>query len=155
MLARSFFIGTSSNLLVTRTGIKSWTSSNSARIESVTFKLDALSNMLNISKTSLGQILYVASVGWGKGCIRFWSRLDLNHGCHGNQKLPSIYNGKKMVSPPFLSHFLSDLRKTGRYPRRVKSQSSSSSRIGSFSVVHPWALEKFLIGYNGKMRYPC
>ena len=24
------------------------------------------------------------SLGWGKGCIRFWGRLDQNSGLHGN-----------------------------------------------------------------------
>ena len=34
------------------------------------------------------QILSEASMGWGKGCIRFWARLDQNSGFHGNRKLP-------------------------------------------------------------------
>ena len=34
------------------------------------------------------QILSKASLGWGKGCIRFWTRLDQNSGFHGNRKLP-------------------------------------------------------------------
>ena len=31
------------------------------------------------------QILYEASLGWGKGCIRFWCRSDQNSGFHGNR----------------------------------------------------------------------
>ena len=44
------------------------------------------------------QILCVASVGWGKGCIRFWGRLDQNSGFHGNRKPPMTYNGENDVS---------------------------------------------------------
>ena len=44
------------------------------------------------------QILCVASLEWGKGCIRFWSRLDQNSGFHGNRKPPLTYNGKNDVS---------------------------------------------------------
>ena len=44
---------------------------------------------------SLDQILCVASMGWGKGCIKFWDRLDQNC-CHGDQKLPLTYNGENV-----------------------------------------------------------
>ena len=37
---------------------------------------------------SCNQILSEASLGWGKGCIRFWARSDQNSGFHGNRKLP-------------------------------------------------------------------
>ena len=47
---------------------------------------------------NLDQILCVASLGWGKGCIRFWGRLDQNSGFHGNRKPPLTYNGKNDVS---------------------------------------------------------
>ena len=30
------------------------------------------------------EILSEASLGWGKGCIRFWARSDQNSGVHGN-----------------------------------------------------------------------
>ena len=36
--------------------------------------------------------------GVGKGCIRFWSRLDQNSGFHGNRKPPLTYNGENNVS---------------------------------------------------------
>ena len=36
--------------------------------------------------------------GWGKGCIRFWSRLDQKSGFHGNRKPPLTYNGENDVS---------------------------------------------------------
>ena len=44
------------------------------------------SNM-NISRdqqADRNQILSEASLGWGKGCIRFWARSDRNSGVHGN-----------------------------------------------------------------------
>ena len=34
------------------------------------------------------QILCVASLEVGKGCIMFWGRLDQNSGVHGDRKLP-------------------------------------------------------------------
>ena len=76
-------------------------------------------------------------MGWGKSCIRFWVWLDQNFDCHGNQNLPLTYNGENGVSTFSQSFFIRsspDLQvsKTG-----VKSQMSSSSRIGSFtSVLH-------------------
>ena len=59
-----------------------------------TFKLEYLWSRL----ANLNQILCVASLGWGKGCIRFWGRLDQNSGFHGNRKLPLAYNGESDVS---------------------------------------------------------
>ena len=59
-----------------------------------TFKLECLWSQL----ANIDQILWVASLGWGKGCIRFWDRLDQNSGFHGNRKPPLTYNGKNDVS---------------------------------------------------------
>ena len=80
MLARSFLIQSSSKLLVTRTGIKAWSSSTFGRIRPLilellvlewrkfhTFELEYLWSQL----ANLDQILCVASLGWGKGCIRW------------------------------------------------------------------------------------
>ena len=85
MLARSCLIESSSKLLVTRTGIKARSSSILDRIRPLilellalewrtfyTFELENLWSQL----AYLDQILCVASFGWGKGCIRFWGRLD-------------------------------------------------------------------------------
>ena len=47
---------------------------------------------------NLDQILYEASLGWGKGCIRFWDRLDQNSGFHSSRKRPLTYNGENDVS---------------------------------------------------------
>ena len=116
MLACSFLIESSSKLLVTRTGIKAQSSSILGLIRPLilellalewrkfhTFELEYLWSQL----ANLDQILSVASLGWGKGCIRFWGRLDQNSGSHGNRKPPLAYNGK-MMSPPFLVCFWSD-----------------------------------------------
>ena len=57
-----------------------------------------LSN-LNISEARWPiLILCLASLGWGKSCIRFWGRLDQNSGYHGNKKPPLTYNGENDVS---------------------------------------------------------
>ena len=107
MLARSFLIESSSKLLVTRTGIKARTSLISGRIRILilellalewqkfyTFKLEYLWGQL----ANLDQILCVASLGVGKGCIMFLGRLDQNSGVHGNRKPPLTYNGENGVS---------------------------------------------------------
>ena len=47
---------------------------------------------------NLDQSLCVALLGWGKGCIRFWCRLDQNSGFHGNRKPPLTYNGENDAS---------------------------------------------------------
>ena len=59
-----------------------------------TFKLEYLWSQL----ANLDQILCAASLGWGKGCIRVWGRLDQNSGFHGNRKPPLTYNGENEVS---------------------------------------------------------
>ena len=68
-----------------------------------TFKLEYLWSQL----ANLDQILCVASLGWGKGCIRFWGRLDQISGFHGNRN-PHWLTMGKTTSPPFLGCFLSD-----------------------------------------------
>ena len=68
-----------------------------------TFELEYLWSQL----ANLDQILCVASLGWGKGCIRFLGRLDQNSGFHGNRKPPLTYDGENDVST-FSWLFLSD-----------------------------------------------
>ena len=53
------------------------------------------------------EILSEASLGWGKGCRRFWARSDPNSGFHGNKSHRVIM--EKTVLPLFLSCFSSDL----------------------------------------------
>ena len=59
-----------------------------------TFKLEYLWS----ESANLDQILCVASLGVGKGCIMFWGRLDQTSGVHGNRKPPLTYNGENGVS---------------------------------------------------------
>ena len=47
---------------------------------------------------NLDQILCVAWLRLGKGCIMFLGRLDQNSGVHGNRKPPLTYNGENGVS---------------------------------------------------------
>ena len=107
MLARSFLIESSSKLLVTRTGIKAWLSSILGGIRPLILELLALEwrkfhtfelEYLWIQLASLDQILCIASLGWEKGCLMFWGRLDQNSGVHGNRKPPLTYNGENGVS---------------------------------------------------------
>ena len=103
MLAHSFLIKSLSNLLVTRTGIKAWLGLILGRIRPLILELLALEwqkfhtfelEYLWSQFANLDQILCVASLGWGKGCIRFWGRLDQNSGFHGNRNPPLTYNGE-------------------------------------------------------------
>ena len=103
MLACSFLIESSSTLLVTRKSIKAGTSLISGRIRLLTLELLALEirkfytfelEYLWSQLANLDQILCVASLGVGKGCIMFWGRLDHNSGVHSNRKPPLTYNGE-------------------------------------------------------------
>ena len=47
---------------------------------------------------SVDQILYEASLGWGKACIRIRDKLDQNSGFHGNRNHLLTYNGGNNVS---------------------------------------------------------
>ena len=100
ILACSFLIESSSKLLVTRTGIKAWSSLILGRIRPLileliplewrkfhTFELEYLWSQL----ANLDQILCVASLGWGKGCIRFWGRLTLAHWTQVSDRCPLGY----------------------------------------------------------------
>ena len=46
----------------------------------IIFKLEYLRNQW----ANRNKILTEPSLGWGKGCIRFWARSDRNSGVHGN-----------------------------------------------------------------------
>ena len=145
MLACSFLIESSSKLLVTRTGIKARTSLISGRIRLLTLELLALEwwkfyifklEYLWGQLTSLDQILYVVSLGMGKGCIRFWGRVDQNSGVHGNKKPPltcNRENGVATVSRLLLIRFFLYLQVTRTC---IKSQTSSN-----FGQVGPLTTE--------------
>ena len=154
MLVRSVFIESSSKLLVTRTGIKAQTSLISSRIRLLTVELFALEwrkfytfelEYLWSQVANLDQILCVASLGWGKGCIRFWGRLDQNSGIHGNRMLPLTYDGENDVSTfsrLFLIWSFLYLQVTRTC---IKSLTSSNlGQIGPLTMeVCPWGLKNF------------
>ena len=74
--------------------------------------------------------------GVGKGCIRFWGRLDQNSGVHGNRNPPLTYNGENGVStfsPLILIWFFLYLQVTRTC---IKSWTSSN-----FSQIGPLATE--------------
>ena len=107
MPAHSFLIESLSKLLVTRTGIKAWTSLILGQIRLLTLELLALEwqkfytfelEYLWSQLANFDQILRVASQGVGKGCIMFWGRLDQNSGVRGNRKPPLTYNWENGVS---------------------------------------------------------
>ena len=107
MLARLFSINWSSKLLVTRTVMKARTSLISGRIRLLTLELLALEwrkfytfelEYLWGQLANLDQILCVASLGVGNGCLMFWGRLDHNSGSHDNRKPLLTYNGENGVS---------------------------------------------------------
>ena len=100
MLARSFLFESSSKLLVTRTGIKAWSSSNLVQIRQLILELLALEwrkfhtfelEYLWSEVANLDQILCVASLGWGKGCIRFWGWLTLARWTQVSDRCPLGY----------------------------------------------------------------
>ena len=94
-------------IIIIRTGIKARTSSISGRIRPLTLELLALEwrkfytfelEYLWGQLANLDEILFVASLGVGKGCIMFWGRLDQNAGVRGNRKSPLTYNRENCVS---------------------------------------------------------
>ena len=100
MLACSFLIESSSKLLVTRTGIKARSSSVLGRIRPLILELLALEwrkfhafelEYLWSQLANLDQILCVASLWWGKGCIRFWGKLTLAHWTQVSDRCPLGY----------------------------------------------------------------
>ena len=107
MLARSFLIKSSSKLLVTRTGIKAWSSSILGWIRPLILELLALEwqkfhtfelEYLWSQSANLDQILCVASLGWGKRLLNVWGILDQNSGVHDNRNPQLTYNGENGVS---------------------------------------------------------
>ena len=119
-----------------------------------TFKLEYLWSQL----ANLDQILCVASLGWGKGCIRFWGRLDQNSGFHGNRKPLLTYNGENDVST--FSRLL--LIQSFLYLQVMRTciKSQTSLNLGQIrpltkKLAALERLKNFPYTYNGKMLSPC
>ena len=157
MLARSFLIESSSKLLETRTGIKARMSLIWGRIRVLTLELLALEWWKFYTfeleyhwgqLTNLDQILCVASLGVGKGCIRFWGRLNQNSGVHGNRKPLLTYNGENGVSHLFSVAFdpiLFILTGNEDMPKISDKFEFRPDRTTDYGVSCPWASKKFPI----------
>ena len=97
---------------------------------------------------SLDQILCVALVGWGKGCIRFWGRLGQNSGFHDNRKSPLTYNGENDVSHLFSGVFdpilfiLADNEDMHKISNKFEFRPDWTT---DYKVSCPWASKKILI----------
>ena len=157
MLVHSFLIESSSKLLVTRTGVKAWTSLISGRIRLLTLELLALESRkfytfeleyLWGQLVNLDQILCVASLGVGKSCIMFCSWLDQNWNWkHGNRKPPLTYNGENDVST--FSRLLLIQSFLYLQVTRTCMKSQTSSNCGQIRPLttssFPWASKKFPI----------
>ena len=102
---------------------------------------------------NLDQILFEASLGWGKGCIRFGGRSDENSGFHGNRKLPLTYNGENVVRSITTSFLIGALLNLQVMRTSIKSWTISiSGQIGPFTL-ELLALERqkiFPCAYNGE-----
>ena len=111
---------------------------------------------LGISLRPVGQswsILCVASLEWGKGCLRFLCRLDQNSGFHGSRKRQWGKQFPHLFFMLFLIRSFSNLqvKRTG-----IKSRTSSN-----FSQIGPLPTElgatehfKNFLSYNWKMVSP-
>ena len=116
-----------------------------------TFKLEYLRSQL----ANIDQILCVASLGWGKGCIRFWGSLDQNSGFHGNRKPPLTYNGENDVHlfAVIFDLILFILAGNEDMHKILKDFEFRPDWTTDYGVSCPWASKKF--PYNGKMLSPC
>ena len=150
MVARSFFIESKSKLLVTMTGIKARMSLISGHVRLLTLELLALEwqkfdtfelEYLWGQLANLDQILCVASLGVGKGCITFRDRLDQNSGVHGNRKPPLTYNLFSVAFDPIL-FILADNEDMHKISDKFEFR---PDRTTDYGVSCPWASKKFPI----------
>ena len=103
--------------------------------------------------TNLDQILYVASLGKGKGCIRFWGRLDQNSGFHGNREPPLTYNGENNVSTfsrLFLIRSFLYLQVTSTCIKSPTSSNFGQIRPLTIELAALEHLKNFPLTYNGE-----
>ena len=112
-----------------------------------TFKLEYLCSQL----ANLDQILCIASLGWGKDCIRFWGRLDKNSGFHGNRKPPiDLQWGKRCLHLFSVVFDLILFILAGNEDMHNISNSFEfrPDRTTVYGVSCPWASKKFPITYK-------
>ena len=147
MLTRSFFIKSSSKLLVTRTGIKAQSSLNLGRIRPLilellalewrkfhTFELEYLWSQL----ANLDQILCVASLGWGKDCIRFWARLTLAHWTQVSNRCPLGYLFSVAIDSIHFKFIGNKDMHIILNPFKFRPD-----RTTNYGVICPWTSEKY------------
>ena len=91
---------------------------------------------------NFSQILSVASLAWGKDCIRFWGRLDQNYGYHGNRKLPLTYNGQNGVPAFCQSPLIRSLSNMQVTRTDIKSRMSSNLGRVRLFTTELFALER-------------
>ena len=97
---------------------------------------------------NLDQILCVASLEWGKGCIRLWGRLDQNSGFHGNRKPPLTYNGEKRCLHLFSVVFdwIFFILAGNEDMHKISDEFEfPPDRTTDYGVSCPWASKKFPI----------
>ena len=93
---------------------------------------------------NLHQILFEASLGWGKGCIRFGGRSDENSGFHGNRKLPLTYNGENGVDNYFIFDRSFVVLAGNEDSHKISDQLDfRPNRTIHFGVTRPWATKNF------------
>ena len=102
------------------------------------FELEYIWNQL----AYLDQILCVASLGWGKGCIRFWGGLDQNSGFLGNRKPSLTYNGKNDVSTFSRLIFIRSFLYLQVHAWNLGRVRISARLDTDYGVSCPWGLKK-------------
>ena len=115
-----------------------------------TFKLEYLWSQL----ASLDQILCVASLGWGKGFIRFLGQIGSKLWFPWQQKLPLTYNGENNVSTFSRLFFIRSFLYLQVTRTCIKSRTSSNfCQIGPLTT-ELYALERSDWLWMGKMVSP-
>ena len=115
-----------------------------------TFKLECLWSQL----ANLDQILCVASLGWGKGCIRFLGQIGSKLWFPWQQKPPLTYNGENNVSAFSRLFFIWSFLYLQVTRTCIKSRTSSNfCQIGPLTT-ELCALERSHWLWMGKMVSP-
>ena len=95
---------------------------------------------------NVDQILYEASLGWKKGYIRFWDRLDQTSGFHGNRTVPLTYNGENDVSTFSVFSPILFILAGNAYMHKISDEFEfRPDRTTDYGVSCPWASEIFPI----------
>ena len=148
MVARLFLIESSSKLLVTRTGIKAWTSLILGRIRLLTLEILTLEWRKSLRPVGQAWSHFMCSITWGRERLhKLWGRFDQYSGVHGNKKPPLSYdeeNGVSIFSRLFLIRSFLYLQVT-----RTCIKSRTSSNFGQIRqlTMELAALERLKISH--------